>query len=145
LNFVGSVPLPTFDRDLAILLKQVTHKSLCLSGRPAAELFDKVPEKDFAQALLAATAQWKDAFDWQGDERNVILALARIWFSARTGQIISKDAAATWALRHLPAQYRQVVAAAQEAYRGSVEDDLSNRTDEVAAFVQYAKALIESS
>ena len=141
----GNVPPPTFDPDLTILLTQVTRKSLCLSGRPAAEVFDKVPEKDFAQALLAATAQWNGASDWQGDERNVILGLARIWFSARTGRIVSKNAAATWALRHLPTQYRPVLAAAQEAYRGIVEDDLAHRTDEVAAFVQYVKALIESA
>ena len=33
---------------------------------------------DFAQALLDTVAQWNDVPDWAGDERNVVLALARL-------------------------------------------------------------------
>ncbi|GEM_PF-6550602 len=46
------------------------------------------------------------AADWQGDERNVVLALARIWFSAATGTIAPKDVAANWALERLPQEHR---------------------------------------
>lgn len=73
---------------------------------PAPELFDPVPKKDFVKALFNTIAQWNEACDWQGDERNVVLTLARIRFSVSTGKISSKDAAALWALERLPDEYR---------------------------------------
>lgn len=56
-------------------------------------------QADFAQALLDTLGLWNQPADWQGDERNGVLALARIWFSASTGEIAPKDAAAAWAAR----------------------------------------------
>ena len=104
------------DHDLAILLTKARQHSVCLVGPPAAELFDAVPQADLSRALLDTVAQWNEAPDWQGDERNVVLALARIWFSAATGEIASKDAAAAWALERLPDEHRPVLARARDAY-----------------------------
>jgi len=112
-------------------------------GPPAAELFEPVPAADFAQALLDTVAQWNEAPDWVGDERNVVLALARIWFSAVTGGIASKDAAATWALERLPERHRPVLAKARSAYLGHARDDLAEHAEDVAAFVRHVRAEIE--
>ncbi|QGW80815.1 AadA family aminoglycoside 3''-O-nucleotidyltransferase [Variovorax paradoxus] len=131
------------DHDLAILLTKVRQHSVCVAGAPAVELFDPVPEADFSQALLDTVAQWNDEPDWQGDERNVVLALARIWFSAATGEITSKNAAAEWVLERLPDEHRPVLATAYAAYLGCAEDDLAHRAMEVAAFVRYARAMVE--
>ncbi len=46
---------------------------------------------------------------WAGDERNVVLTLSRIWYSAVTGKIAPKDVAADWAMERLPAQYQPVI------------------------------------
>ena len=34
---------------------------------------------------------WNSQPDWAGDERNVVLTLSRIWYSAATGKIAPKD------------------------------------------------------
>lgn len=141
----GIVQPATVDSDLAILLTKVRQHSVCLVGVPAPELFDPVPKKDFVKALFNTIAQWNEACDWQGDERNVVLTLARIWFSVSTGKISSKDAAALWALERLPDEYRPVLAVAQAAYLGNAQDDLADRTDQVAAFVRFVKEMIENA
>jgi streptomycin 3"-adenylyltransferase len=130
------------DHDLAILLTKARQHSICLLGLPADRLFDPVPAGDFARALADTVAQWNEPADWEGDERNVVLALARIWFSAATGGIAPKDAAAAWVLERLPAAHRPVLARARAAYRGEAQDDLAARPDAVAAFVRHAKAAI---
>jgi streptomycin 3"-adenylyltransferase len=140
----GIIPPATLDHDLAILLTKVRQHSVCMAGPPAAELFDPVPEADFLRALLDTIAQWNDEPDWQGDERNVVLALARIWFSAATGEIAPKHSAAAWALERLPAEHRPVLAKACAAYLGNAEDDLAGRVGQVAAFVRYTKAVVKS-
>ena len=130
------------DHDLAILLTKARQHSIGLLGPPAERLFDPVPAGDFARALADTLAQWNGPSDWEGDERNVVLALARIWFSAATGGIAPKDAAAAWVLERLPEAHRPVLARARAAYRGEAEDDLACRADAVAAFVHHAKAAI---
>lgn len=138
----GSIQPATLDHDLAILLTKARQHSVCLMGIPAPELFDPVPEEDFAKALSDTTAQWNEESDWQGDELTVVLALARIWFSVCTGSIAPKDIAAAWVLERLPDKHRPVLERARAAYLGSATNDLAGRAKEVSAFVHYAKAAI---
>lgn len=139
----GTIEAAMLDHDLAILLSKLRQHSVALMGPPAAELFEPVPPADFAQALLDTVAQWNEAPDWQGDERNVVLALARIWFSAVTGGIAPKHVAADWALGRLPPEHRPVLANARDAYLGKARDDLAEHAEGVAAFVWHVRAEIE--
>lgn len=41
----------------------------------------------------------------KGDERNVILTLARMWQMMMTGEITPKDVAAAWAIPRLPKEH----------------------------------------
>lgn len=50
------------------------------------------------------------------DTRNVLLTLARIWFTVETGSVTSKDAAATWAGERLPPQLAPALAHARWLY-----------------------------
>ena len=45
-----------------------------------------------------------------------MLTLARIWTTVATGEIKSKDAAADWALAHLPPEHRPVLEHARDLY-----------------------------
>jgi streptomycin 3"-adenylyltransferase len=139
----GIIQAAVPDHDLAILLTKVRQHSVCFAGTPASELFAPVPKESFMRTLSDTTAQWNEESDWQGDERNVVLALARIWFSVSTGEIAPKDIAASWALEHLPDEYRPVLAVAQAAYLGTARDDLAERAKQVTSFVCYTKAMIE--
>jgi streptomycin 3"-adenylyltransferase len=139
----GVFDAPEIDRDLAILLTKARQHSVPLIGPAAETQFDPVPASDFAQALHDTIGIWNEPADWEGDERNVVLALARIWFSAATGGIASKDAAAAWVIERLPGELRPLMARAREAYLGQAEDDLASRQGEVAGFVAYAKPAVQ--
>jgi len=106
------------DHDLAILITKLRRHSSALLGPLAAELFEEVPRSDFRRSLLDTIAQWNEEPDWLDEERNILLALARIWFSASTGDIVSKGVAAAWAAQRLPPTYRSLMERAAAAYLG---------------------------
>lgn len=130
---------PLFDPDLAILLTQARQHSVALRGPAAHDLFDPVPAADFRQALRDTLQQWQTPDDWAGDERNIVLALARIWYSASTGQIAPKDVAAQWAMTQAAAEHQAVFQAARLSYLGQAEDTLSGRASELSSFIAYTK------
>lgn len=141
----GLIEAPQPDPDLAILLTQIRQHSLPLRGPSAEHLFDPVPPADFRRALVQTLQWWHQPADWLGDERNVVLTLARLWFSATTGGIASKDAAATWALVRLPEIHRPVLRIARDAYLGQSQEDLAQpqHAAAVTAFVQHLKVEVE--
>jgi hypothetical protein len=88
----GSFEPATTDPDLAILLAKARQVSIALVGPPAEQLFDPVPDGDFFKVLADTLKLWNSPENWAGDERNVVLTFARIWYSAATGGIVPKDA-----------------------------------------------------
>ena len=139
----GAVEPPALDHDLAILLTKARQHSVALAGPAADALFDAVPPRDFRTALADTLAQWNTEEDWEGDERNILLALARIWYSAATGRIAPKDVAAAWALERLPDEHRPTLAAARAAYLNGEQDGPVDG-ERVAAFIRYARPEIEN-
>nr|WP_217445830.1 AadA family aminoglycoside 3''-O-nucleotidyltransferase [Burkholderia metallica] len=140
----GIVEPPRVDHDLAILLTKARQHGVALVGPPADVLFEPVPARDFAAALLATVAQWEAEPDWRGDECNIVLALARIWYSAATGRIAPKDVAATWVLERLPDAHRPVVAAARAAYLDGEAGAAILSGEPLAEFIGYARRTVES-
>lgn len=139
----GRYEPPMLDHDLAILVTKLRRHSLALSGPPADALFDEVPVADFRQSLADTVSQWNVPADWQGDERNVILALARIWYSACTGEVTSKDRAAAWAAGRLPAAHRPLMERAASAYLDGLEDGLAHVPDQLAQTILFCKGEVE--
>ena len=107
-------PQPEPMPNLALEIAMVLVGDHPLSGPPPAELLDPVPRADLVRGSLAGIPDL--LVDLSGDTRNVVLTLARIWATAATGKIISKDAAADWALARLPAEHRAVLDHARELY-----------------------------
>jgi len=136
----GVVPGPTLDTDLAILLTQACQHSIALHGADAAEIFEPVPERDFRQALGETLGLWRAPGDWAGDERNVVLALSRIWHSLETGRVVPKDVAAGWAIGRMPKEHRSVPDEARRAYLGLGPDRLALRPVEVDACISFLKS-----
>lgn len=134
----------TFDTDLTILLTKARQHSLALLGTSADDFFEPVPQSDLFRALADTLKLWNSQSDWEGDERNVVLALARIWYTAATDMIASKAAAADWAIRRLPIQHHPVLLEACQAYLGQGEDRLASRVDRLAAFVKFVKSKAEA-
>jgi streptomycin 3"-adenylyltransferase len=130
------------DIDLAILLTKARQHSIALVGPAAEELFEPVPEHDFCEALTDTLRQWNSCADWADDERNIVLTLARIWYSAATGSIVPKDVAADWVLERLPIEYQPILYEARQAYLGHSEDRPVACADQVAVFISFAKSAV---
>ncbi len=91
-------------------------------GPPLAELTDPVPREHLTQSMFDALPSLLD--DLVGDERNVLLTLARILYTLRTGLIAPKDVAAADVCSILaPAPARTLDLAARAYSRGEVRDD----------------------
>lgn len=135
----GIVAPAVIDADLAILLTQARQHSITVTGSPAADLFDPVPECDIFRVLAESLKLWNTPADWAGDERNVLLTLARVWYSAATGKIVTKDAAADWVLERLPEEHQSALSEARQAYLGHCDDRLALRGDEIADLIALIK------
>ncbi len=137
----GLIPGPAPEPDLALILAQARQRSVPLLGPAAADCFDPVPAADVRRAMKESLPGLVESAI--GDERNVILTLARMWVTAATGEFVSKDQAASWAAPRLPKEHAALLRLAGEAYRGECADSWEGRNDEVAALVEVMRKIIE--
>jgi aminoglycoside 9-adenylyltransferase len=131
------IPSPAFDPDLAVVLTTVRHKSLALLGPGARELFEPIPSEDLHRAIAESLPTLIG--ELRGDERNVLLTLARMWVTLATNEIVPKDVAAQWVLARLPPEQEAVLDLARRAYLGECSENWAQREKEVDAFVRYAQ------
>ncbi|PWJ08140.1 nucleotidyltransferase [Streptomyces sp. NWU49] len=110
----GKVPRPEPMPDLALLITTALAGDHPLTGPRPAQVLDPVPRADLVRASLAGVPGLLDDLD--GDTRNVLLTLARVWSTLATGRIRPKDAAADWALARLPPEHRPVLEHAKRLY-----------------------------
>lgn len=130
------------DSDLTILLTQARSASIALSGERADRLFEPVPENDIRETFRQTLTLWQDSRDLHGDERNIILTLARIWYSVATGGFTAKDSAADWLMPYLPEEHASLLVTARLDYLGQASVDWAEAMPAVSRFVGYAKAKI---
>lgn len=102
--------------DLAILLETARRAAIALVGPPLRAVLPSVPRDDLVRASVDGIPGLLDDLD--GDTRNVLLTLARIWTTVATGEIRPKDAAADWAIERLPAGDREILGRARDLYVG---------------------------
>lgn len=138
----GQVQEPTFNPDLAIVLAQVRKNSVSLFGPHASDLLDSVPMTDIRRAIMESLPGLIEGI--KGDERNVILTLARMWQTVAIGEISPKDVAAEWAIPRLPKEHASLLELARKAYRGECVDKWEGMESEVVVLVNHMKNSIES-
>lgn len=118
----AGVPLrPAADPDLAVLLTSVLDRHHVLVGPPAQEVLEPVPPADLHRAVL-------DSLDpllaeLAGDERNVLLTLARMRVTVATERIVAKDEAARLVLPELDEEGQRLLSLAREGYLGRARDE----------------------
>lgn len=112
---------PAVDPTLAITAHQVREADATLFGPPASTLVSPVPAGD----LVRASRDGVDALiqDLPHDTRNVLLTLARAWYTTTHQQVVGKDVAAAWALERLPIRFRPVMEHARTLYLQSRYSD----------------------
>ena len=137
----GWVPEAAYDPDLGIVLKKVIDHGLPMYGDKAADLFEPVAAADICRAIQELLPKVLKGFD--GDERNVILTLARMWRTVTTGDIVSKDKAADWAIRQLPEDHASLLNKARLGYLGKIDDRWSGRRDQAVMLLHHMKRGVE--
>lgn len=135
-------PAAVVNPDLAVLVTTVLDVGRPLLGPPPAALLDHVPGRDVRRGMMDALESLLS--DLHGDERNVILTLARIWTTLVTGEIRSKDAAAEWALARLAQKHRPVLERARAIYLDQAEDSWDGLDERIGPFVDHVVSQIRA-
>ncbi|MFJ6511783.1 aminoglycoside adenylyltransferase family protein [Streptomyces sp. NPDC091406] len=110
----GKVPRSEPSPDLALLISMTLAGDSPLTGPRPAQVLDPVPHSDLVRASVAGLPELLG--DLEGDTRNVLLTLGRVWATLSTGRIMPKDAAAAWAIGRLPPEHRAVLEHARQLY-----------------------------
>ncbi len=127
----GRLPVPHASPDLAVLLTTVQEHARALRGPDPADLLHPVPVEDLRRAMQDCLDPLLE--DLVGDERNVLLTLARMLVTLETGEILSKDQAARRILPGLREPDRSLMALAAAGYLGECEDDWSRQSEQTRA------------
>ncbi|AEE45218.1 aminoglycoside adenylyltransferase family protein [Cellulomonas fimi] len=135
----GDLPRRGVDADLAVLLTVVRAHGVPVVGPGAVTVLDRVPGADLRRAVLDGVGALLD--DLRGDERNVLLTLARVVVTVRTGWIVPKDEAAATVADDLPADSAAVLRRARAAYLGIAADEPVGPDALVAATAERLVAL----
>lgn len=138
----GDIPQAYYDPDVAILLWQARSHSLSLEGLEAIKVIEPIPMKDIQKAIRCSLPELIAGV--KGDERNVLLTLARMWFTISTGEICSKDMAAEWVTPRLPQNLAVLLEIARKAYLGECDDCWSNLEVEITSLVAFMNKSIEN-
>ena len=111
----GIAPEPSSDPEFTLLLAQARQAAIPLYGPALDTAGPDVPKQHVRQALQDVVPSLLQ--NLAGDERNVLLTLARVWHTSETGLFISKDTAADWVMTRISRPAATVVAEASAAYR----------------------------
>jgi streptomycin 3"-adenylyltransferase len=135
-------PSPGPVPNLAIDIPQLLDSGHTLIGPHPRTLLDAVPMTDTIRGSLDAIPSLRD--DLHYDTRNVLLTLARIWATVVTGRILSKDAAASWALARLSVRHRPALQHARDLYLTVTYAEEISWTEDLRAGVEpLVKVVLE--
>ena len=104
------------DPDATVAIALTRAAGVVLVGASPRQFLDPVPRPDLERAMLDGIDPLVG--DLERDTWNVLLTLARIWHSLDSGQIVSKSAAAQWAISRLATDDAAVLGRALDWYIG---------------------------
>jgi predicted nucleotidyltransferase len=133
----GNLPGPSRSADNTLVLAQAGRNAVVLFGEGANGRLPAISAEEVRKALRDAIPPLLDSLI--GDERNVILTLVRMWWTAGTGDFASKDEAAAWASPQMPEDEGQCLALARRAYRGEVKDQWDTRGELARRTANYLR------
>lgn len=122
---LGELSLPVKAPGNTLVLAQARQHSLPLFGPAATEVVPEHSPERVRRAMRDALPDLLHAL--AGDERNVLLTLARMWLTGATGEFVPKDTAATWAAARMPERQAQTLSCARDAYLGTFDDCWNER------------------
>lgn len=136
----GDRPMPAHDPEHTLVLAQARQAALPLFGPRAPELLPVIPPEQVRQAMRDALPALLDSFE--GDERNVLLTLARMWRTASTGEFVTKDAAAEWAIPQIRNQDAAILDDVRRAYLGETVDERGIRSGDARRLAERLRECV---
>lgn len=131
----GERPIRSNDPEYTMVLAQARQQAIPLFGQKASKLLPEIPLQQIRQAMRDMLPELLEGL--RGDERNVLLTLARIWRTASTGEFVPKNAAAAWAIPLIPEQKAATLDYARRAYLGEIVDDWVNRSSDAKTLAEH--------
>lgn len=139
----GVVPVPERDPDVVVLLSTALGSHRVLHGESLRDVVPRVPPALLQQAQLDLLPDVLDGL--VGDERNVLLTLARMVVTAESGQILPKHDAAERIRCRLDDTEAGLLSLAREEYLGRVRVDWSHEQDRTLGVVQTLRRLVHDA
>ncbi|MFO7680468.1 MAG: DUF4111 domain-containing protein [Chloroflexota bacterium] len=134
-------------RDWVIQRHILRQHGVTLFGPPVASLLDPVTADDLKQAVTEILREWwepmlqEPAFVQRREyQAFAVLTMCRALYTLRLGDVVSKPAAARWALVELPGRWAVLIEQALAWPLGSQPDSL----DETLAFIAYTVAVSQN-
>ena len=122
------------DPEYTLLLAQARQQAQLLWGRDVLADVPVTPIEHIRQAMRDGVEPLYEGL--RGDERNVLLTLARMWRTGVHGDFVTKEQAAEWAIPRLPAELAKTLEYARLAYIGEVLDRWDTRGTEAERLAQ---------
>lgn len=122
------------DPEYTLLLAQARQQAKLVWGRDVLAEVPATPIEHIRQAMRDGAEPLYEGL--RGDERNVLLTLARMWRTGVHGDFVTKEQAAAWAIPSLPSKLARTLEYARLAYVGEVEDRWDTRVKEAERLAQ---------
>lgn len=136
----GNVPGPHDSPDLTVLASQLLASAKTLFGPDPAVFIEQPAASDLNAAMVDSLPAV--VADLETDTANVLLTLARMWFTIETGRFAPKDVAADWAITRLGSTDSSALERARDFYLGEENDDWTHVVSEVRLIAQVLEGQI---
>lgn len=130
----GYLSEAALDPEYTLLLAQARQQAQLIVGLDVLADVPATPIEHIRQAMRDSVVPLYEGL--RGDERNVLLTLARMWRTAVHGDFVTKEQAAAWAIPKLPPALAQTLDYARLAYVGEVRDCWDTRGQEAERLAQ---------
>ncbi|WLR98377.1 MULTISPECIES: aminoglycoside adenylyltransferase domain-containing protein [Shinella] len=138
----GELPMPVCDPEITLVLAQARQAAIALAGSQPEDVLPAIPSDQIRCAMADLLPSLVAGLE--GDERNGMLTLARMWRTAARGDFVSKDEAATWAAARMPEPESKTLLEARDAYLGRGEDAWWDRPQAVRAVTDCLRVRVEA-
>lgn len=122
------------DPEYTLLLAQALQQAQLLWGSDVLADVPATPIEHIRQAMRDGVDPLYEGL--RGDERNVLLTLARMWRTGVHGDFVTKEQAAEWAIPRLSEELAKTLEYARLAYVGEVLDRWDTRSKEAERLAQ---------
>lgn len=113
------------DPDMTVLLAQLKQSSVAILGNEAESIIPNISKTQLNLAMQDSVQELIE--NLEGDERNVLLTLARILATTETGEFMPKDKAGAYLLPLLNKSQQETMNLAINGYLGKTNDNWGNR------------------